>query len=138
MRVFYKTKLNDGVERTSRAEAAHLEFLLRRYAGDYLYHDIVRLEVNRRLSEEAEDGAAIYELMPEIYDRVNREVEQKLRSRIEEFFGENFRNRTYTLAYYNNVKRAIMLKGLKDLRIYLPWPRTFEVAVEFKFDYTTN
>ena len=90
------------------------------------------------MSDEAEDGAAIYELKPEIYERVNREVEQKLRSRIEEFFVENFRNRAHTLAYYNNVKRAIMLKGLKDLRIYLPWPRTFEVVVEFRLDYTTN
>ncbi|MGH9940121.1 MAG: DUF4127 family protein, partial [Blastocatellia bacterium] len=138
MRVFYKTKLNDGVERTSRAEAAHLEFLLHRYAGDYLYHDIVRLEINRRLREEAEDGAATYQLAPEKYERINQEVERKLRAQIEKFFDENFRNRTYTLAYYNNVKRAITLNGLKDLKIYLPWPRSFEVAVEYKLDYTTN
>ncbi|MGE0127226.1 MAG: DUF4127 family protein [Blastocatellales bacterium] len=136
MRVFYKTKLNDGVERTSRAEAAHLEFLLHRYAGDYLYHDIVRLDINRRLRQEAED--ATYQLTPEKYEQVNREVEQKLRAEIEKFFDENFRNRAYTLAYYNNVKRAITLKGLKDLKIYLPWPRTFEVVVEYKLDYTTN
>jgi len=138
MRVFYKTKLNDGVERTSRAEAAHLEFLLHRYAGDYLYHDIVRLEINRRLREEAEDGAATYQLTPEKYEQINREVEWKLRAQIEKFFDENFRNKTYTLAYYNNVKRAITLDGLKDLKIYLPWPRSFEVAVEYKLDYTTN
>jgi hypothetical protein len=138
MRVFYKTKLNDGVERTSRAEAAHLEFLLSRYAGDYLYHDVVRPEINRRLREEAGDGAAIYELPPEKYGRVNREVELRLRARIEEFFEENFRNRAYTLAYYDNVKRAIMPNGLKDLRIYLPWPRTFEVMIEYQLDYTVK
>ncbi|MGH9936553.1 MAG: DUF4127 family protein, partial [Blastocatellia bacterium] len=61
MRVFHKTKLNDGVERTSRAEAAHLEFLLHRYAGDYLYHDIVRLDITRRLREEAENGAGAFQ-----------------------------------------------------------------------------
>jgi len=138
MRVFYKTKLNDGVERASRAEAAHLEFLLHRYAGDYLYHDVVRLEINRRLREEADDGAATYQLTPEKYEEINQEVERKLRAQIEKFFDENFRNRTYTLAYYNNVKRAITLNGLKDLKIYLPWPRAFEVAVEYKLDYTTN
>jgi len=138
MRVFYKTKLNDGVERTARAEAAHLEFLLHRYAGDYLYHDIVRWEINRRLRDESEDGAATYQLTPEKYERVNGEVERKLREQVEKFFDENFRDRAYTLAYYNNVKRAITLKGLKDLKIYLPWPRTFEVAVEYKLDYTTN
>lgn len=136
MRVFYKTKLNDGVERTSRAEAAHLEFLLHRYAGDYLYHDIVRFDINRRLREESED--VIYQLAPEKYERVNQEVEQKLRAEIEKFFDENFRDRAHTLAYYNNVKRSITLKGLKDLKIYLPWPRTFEVVVEYKLDYITN
>ncbi len=138
MRVFYKTKLNDGVERTSRAEAAHLESLLYRYACDYLYHDIVRFDLNRRMRHESEGGAVTYQLTPEKYEQVNREVEQKLRAEIEKFFDENFRNRTSTLAYYNNVKRSITVKGLKDLKIHLPWPRAFEVAVEYKLDYTTN
>ncbi len=138
MRVFYKTKLNDGVERTSRAEAAHLEFLLHRYAGDYLYHDVVRPEINRQLREEAGESTATYELAQEKYDLINEEVERRLRAQIEKFFDENFRDRPSTLAYYNNVKRAITPKGLKDLKIYLPWPRAFEVVIEFKLDYATN
>jgi hypothetical protein len=138
MRVFYKTKLNDSVERTARAEVAHLEFLLHRYAGDYIYHDVVRLAVDRRLREEAKDGTVTYQLAPEKYEEVNREVEQRLKAEVGKFFAEHFQNRSYTLAYYNNVKRAITLKGLKDLKIYLPWPRTFEVVVEYKLDYSTN
>jgi hypothetical protein len=138
MRVFYKTKLNDSLERTARAEAAHLEFLLHRYAGDYIYHDIVRLEINRRLREELKDSAATYELTPEKHDRINREVEQKLKSEIERFFATHFQNKAFTLAYYNNIKRTITLKGLKDLKIYLPWPRTFEVVIEYKLNYVMN
>lgn len=138
MRVSYKTKLNDSDERAARAEAAHLEFLLHRFAGDYLYHDIVRLQIDRRLREEAKDGTVTFQLAPEKYEEVNREVEQRLKSEIEKFFAENFQNKSYTLAYYNNVKRAITLKGLKDLKIYLPWPRTFEVVVEYKLDYATQ
>jgi len=138
LRVFYKTKLNDSVERTARAEAAHLEFLLHRYAGDYLYHDVVRLEINRRLREESKDGTATYQLAPEKYEQVNREVEQRLKAEIEKFFADHFQNKEHTLAYYNNVKRTITPRGLKDLRIYLPWPRTFEVVVEYKLDYATN
>ncbi|MCI0524845.1 MAG: DUF4127 family protein [Acidobacteria bacterium] len=138
MRVFYRTKLNDSVERAARAEAAHLEFLLHRYAGDYLYHDVVRLEINRRLREESNDGTITYQLTPEKYEQVNREVEQKLKSEIEKFFAENFQGRSYTLAYYNNVKRAITLKGLRDVKIHLPWPRTFEVVIECKLDYAIN
>lgn len=139
MRVFYKTKLNDGVERTSRAEAAYLEFLLHRYAGDYLYHDLVRQEINVRLREEAKnDGTATYELAPPKYEAVNREVAEKLGAQLTRFFEEHFRNRPYTLAYYNNQKRAITPTGLKDLKIHLPWPRTFEVVVEYKLEYTTQ
>jgi hypothetical protein len=112
MRVFYKTRLNDSAERAARAEAAHLEFLLHRYAGDYLCRDLVR--------------------------PVNGEVEQKLRSEIEKFFAENFQNRTYTLAYYNNVRRSITLRGLKDLKIHLPPPGAVEIVIECRLDYATN
>jgi hypothetical protein len=139
MRVFFRTKLNDSFERASRALAAHLEMLLHRYAGDYLYHDIVRHEVNNRLREEAKnDGTVTYQLTPEKYERVNREVAARMRAEIEKFFAEHFQNRTYTVALYNNVKRTITLRGLKDLKVYLPWSRTFESAIEYKLDYATN
>jgi hypothetical protein len=139
MRVFFRTKLNDSFERASRATAAHLEFLLHRYAGDYLYHDRVRQEINARLREEArQDGTVTYQLTPQKYEQVNREVAEKMRLEIEKFFAAHFQNKTYTIALYNNVKRTITPRGLKDLRIYLPWSRTFESVIEYKLDYITN
>ncbi len=139
MRVFFRTRLNDSFERASRATAAHLEFLLHRYAGDYLYHDLVRQEINNRLREEAKnDGTITYQLTPQKYEQVNREVAEKMHAAIEKFFAENFQNKTYTVAFYNNAKRTITLRGLKDLKVYLPWSRTFEVVVEYKLDYTQN
>jgi hypothetical protein len=139
MRVFFRTKLNDSFERASRATAAHLEFLLHRYAGDYLYHDRVRQEINARLREEArQDGTVTFQLTPQKYEQVNREVAEKMRLEIEKFFAAHFQNKTYTIALYNNVKRTITPRGLKDLRIYLPWSRTFESVIEYKLDYITN
>lgn len=135
MRVFFRTKLNDRADRAARAEAAHLEFLLNRYAGDYLYHDLVRPEINRRLREEARDATLTNELPPPVYERINREVAEKLKAQLEKFFAANFQNQTYTLAVYRGVKRTITATGLKDLNIYLPWPRTFEAAIEFKLEY---
>ncbi len=136
MRVFFRTKLNDSFERASRAYAAHLEFLLHRYVGDYLYHDVVRQEINRRLREEARrDDSITYQLSPEKHAAVSREVAEKLGPLAQKFFEENFRGRTYTVAFYSNVKRTITITGLKDLNIYLPWARTFESVVEFKLDY---
>jgi Protein of unknown function (DUF4127) len=137
MRVFFRAKLNDGFERAARATAAHMEFLLHRYVGDYLYHTRVRPELNRRLREVA-GGTAGYELTPQQYESINREAADKLRAELDPFFAAHFRNRTYPIAIYNNVKRGITVNELKDLQIRLPWPRTFEAVVEYKLDYSPH
>ncbi|MBK9315754.1 MAG: DUF4127 family protein [Acidobacteria bacterium] len=138
MRVLFRTKLNDRPDRAARAEAAHLEFLLNRFAGDYLFHDIVRPEVNEKLRREVGDGTVTYELPQAVFDRVNREVEEKLRAQIESFFNDYFRGLTRTLAIYRGQERTITVNGLKRLNIYLPWSRTFEVVIEQTLDYSIN
>jgi hypothetical protein len=136
LRVFYRKHLNDALERATRTQAAQLELLLQRFANDYLYHDIVRPAVNSRLRAEAKDEAATYELAPEQHAEVNREVAEQLRALIERFFADYFQDRSYALAYQRGRDRVLKVAGLKDLNIYLPWARTFEVAIEFKLDYT--
>lgn len=136
MRVFFRTKLNDRPDRAARAEAAHLEFLLNRFAGDYLYHDIVRPEVNENLRRG--DSTITYELPPDVYERVNREVEEKLRARTVAFFDEYFKGEKRLLAIYRGAERTITVNGLSRLKIHLPWSRTFEVVIEQKLNYTSN
>ncbi len=138
MRVFFRTRLNDRPDRAARAEIAHLEFLLNRFAGDYLYHDIVRPEVDQRLRREARDGKATYELPPDVYERINREVEQRLSAQTEDFFNRYFKGMTRTLAIYRGRERTVTLDGLKRLRIYLPWSRTFEVVIDAEIAYSAN
>lgn len=138
MRVFYRKKLNDLLERATRTQVAQLEFLLHRFTGDYLYHDIVRPVVNEQLRTAAKDGTVTYELSAEKYAEVNREVETKLRAELEQFFAEYFQDRTYPLAFQRGQERVLKINGLKDLKIYLPWSRTFEVVVEFKLDHALN
>jgi len=127
MRVLFLERFNDGTARAARAEVAHLELLLHRYAGDYLYHDVVRPEVNRQLRE----GRKIPtdELSPDVYAEVNREVAGRLGPLIEKFFAEQFRDRTY---------QRLKVTGLRDVKIYLPWARTFEVVIEYRMDYQPN
>jgi len=138
MRVLFRTMLNDRADRAARAEAAHLEFLLNRFAGDYLYHDIVRLEVNRNLRREAGDTTMTYELTPQKYAEVNREVGQLLRTEVENFFDRYFKGIRRTLAFYRGVEKTITVTGLEELKIYLPWSRTFEVVIEQKLKYDAN
>lgn len=138
MRVFFRSKLNDRADRAARTEAAHLEFLLNRFAGDYLYHDIVRLDVNARLRGQAQNQEVTYEFTPQKYEEVNREVSQKLSAEIEKFFAGYFKGRTHRLAIYKGVEKTITVNGLKDLKVYLPWARAFECVIDFKLDYSAN
>ncbi len=138
MRVFFRTKLNDRADRAARTEAAHLEFLLNRFAGDYLYHSVVRPEVNEKLRREANDIEVTYELTPQKYEQVNREVGEKLKAQIERFFADYFKGHTHRLAIYKGVEKTITANGLSGLNVYLPWPRAFECVIEFKLDYSGN
>lgn len=138
MRVFLRSKPSNHAGRAASAEAAHLEFLLNRFAGDYLYHDIVRLEANARLRREAKDDEVTYELTPQKYEQVNREISEKMKAEIEKFFAGNFKGREYRLAIGAGPERAITANGLKDLKVHLPWPRAFECVIEFKLDYSVN
>ena len=138
MRVFFRSKLNDRADRAARTEAAHLEFLLNRFAGDYLYHDIVRLEINARLRAEAKTDEVTYEFTPERYAQINREVGEKLKAQTERFFADYFKGRTHRLAIYKGVEKTITVNGLNGLNIYLPWSRAFECVIELKLDYQAN
>lgn len=138
MRVFFRSKLNDRADRAARTEAAHQEFLLNRFAGDYLYHDIVRLEVNARLRGETKNQEVTYEFTPQRYEEVNREVSEKLKAQIEKFFADYFKGRTQRLAIYKGVEKTITVNGLKELKVYLPWARAFECVIEIKLDYSAN
>lgn len=138
LRVFFRSKLNDRADRAARTEAAHLEFLLNRFAGDYLYHDIVQQEINARLRTEAKVDESASEVTPERYAQLNREVSETLKTRIEQFFSEYFKGRTHRLAIYKGVEKTITVNELKGLNVYLPWPRTVECAIEFKLDYQSN
>ncbi len=133
LRVFSK-QLTDAPERAARATVSHFEFLLHRFAGDYLYHDIVRFEINAQLRKPP--AIPTDEFTDEMYNRINKQTQEKLQPLIEKFFAEHFQGRTYSLGTFNEQKRELNLTGLKGLKVYLPWPRTFESTIEYQFDYT--
>lgn len=136
MRVYNQQWLQRGRVKGRRAEArrtelAHLAFLLNRYAGDYLYHDLVRPEINARLREEAKrTGEITYQLDAERYAMVDRDVSQSLVPRLRDLFAAHFKGRRYSLAG----SRHVTLTGLREPRVYLPWARTFECVIEFQLE----
>lgn len=135
LRIFSK-QFTNAPERAARASVSHFEFLLHRFAGDYLYHDIVRFEINTQLRKPP--AIPTDEFSEEMYNRLNKQVQEKLQPLIEKFFVENFQGRSYPLGTFNERKRELKVTGLKGLKIYLPWPRTFEATIEYQFDYGIN
>jgi hypothetical protein len=135
LRVFSK-QLTDAPERAARASASHFEFLLHRFAGDYLYHNIVRFDINAQLRKPP--AIPTDEFIDEMYNRINKQTQEKLQPLIEKFFAEHLQGRVYPLGTFNEQKRELKLNALKKLKIYLPWPRTFEATIEYQFDYTIH
>ena len=131
---FFSKQFTDAPERAARASVSHFEFLLHRFAGDYLYHDVVRFDINAQLRKPP--AIPTDEFTEEMYSRTNKQVQEKLQPLIEQFFAEQFQGRVYPLGTFNEQKRELKLDALKRLKIYLPWPRTFESTIEYQFDYS--
>ncbi len=133
LRILSAAVTGDSPEKAMRAQAAQIAFLLHRFCGDYIYHDVVRFEINQELRKGSTDPTD--EFTGDLYRRINRRTEEQLRPRIEEFFRRHFRGRSYPVAAAG-ASAAMIIRDLTDLRIRLPWPRTFEVTVEYKVNYS--
>ncbi len=131
MRILAVKRFGSDPDQAARSLTAHLEFLLNRFSGDYLYHDIVRLQVNRELREDA--NTPTDEFTKEIYDRVSRDIGKRLRPLVEDFHARHFKGQTYNLNE-KLPRHFLKIANLRDISIYLPWPRTFEVTLRYAME----
>lgn len=117
--------------RRAEAEVAHLQFLLNRFAGDYLYHDVVRPVVNQRLREAAaQESFTLSELTPERRAWAERSVTADLEPRMDAFFRTHFLDRRYAI----DRGRQLRVTGLREVRVTLPWARTFECRIDGRIE----
>lgn len=108
-----------------RRETAQKEFLLHRVANDYAYHKSTRptayriLEDWDKIARDETDGS----MLAGITDFVRRDLQKGT----ERLFREQFLGRPFSAG-----DRRYVLTGLEDLHIWLPWPRVYEVRLEFR------
>jgi hypothetical protein len=108
-----------------KRELAQREFLLHRFVNDFAYHKYTRpqayalIDASPRASREETYGAA--------FDEVNSFVEQDLRGHLDQVFNDEFLGRKF----YAGTKQYEVTE-LSDVKIFLPWPRAYEVRLEFK------
>lgn len=105
-------------------EVAQREFLLHRFVNDYAYHKYTRPEAYKMIddipgeSREELDGAAAGE--------VNDFVRRDLTKHLERYFNDQFLGHRFFAGTGEYV-----FTGLTDVKIWLPWPRAYEVRLEF-------
>jgi hypothetical protein len=105
-------------------ELAQREFLLCRYADDYAYHKFTR-PVAYTMILSANHDEVYGEDFFELDDFVDRDMEKNIQRTFDrEFMGQRFTagDKTYEIC------------GLENVRVWLPWPRAYEVRLQFKLE----
>lgn len=106
-------------------EVAQREFLLHRYVNDFAYHKFVR-PLAYQLIDSSRD-ASRDETYGEEFNEINRFVRQDLEKYLDQYFNDQFLGRRFFAG-----TKQYAVSGLSDVKIFLPWPRAYEVRLEFR------
>jgi hypothetical protein len=105
-------------------EVALRKFVLHRLVNDFEYHTFVRPEAYAMVKQMPNSTKA--EASGDDYERLNKYVSEDMKKRLIEQFGAQLRG----TRFYVGAKQYEIV-GLKDVVAFLPWPRAYEVRLEF-------
>ena len=108
-------------------EIAEREFLLHRFVNDYDYHKYTRPVAYKLL--ESLPNASREETYGRDFQLVNGFVKRDLGKHLTDTFDKEFLGQHFMA---NNKQYEV--SGLDDVKIFLPWPRVYEVRIEFKME----
>lgn len=121
--------LGKRIERNPvRRELAQREFILHRLVNDYGYHRWVRPAAFELVDKDPYGTRE--EAYGQAFDRLQSWVARNTRALLERYFNEHFKGVEF-LAGGDKYR----ITGLRDVRISLPWPRAFEVRIDYAFEY---
>ena len=109
------------------AELARTEFLLHRLVNDHAYHKFTRPLAYRLI--DATVGSSREETTAEDHMVVNSFVRRDLSKYLGEYFRDWFFGETI-----HTGEGDYRISGINDSRIWLPWPRAYEVRLEFRLE----
>ncbi len=105
-------------------ELAQREFLLHRYVNDFIYHKYIRpsayslIDSLSRASREETYGAE--------FEQVDALVRVNMTKELTRVFNEQFNGKSFFAG-----DGQYTFTGLSDVKVFLPWPRAYEVRLEF-------
>jgi hypothetical protein len=112
-----------------RRELAQRVFLLHRLVNDYGYHKYVR-PVAYQIADD-EPGATREEAYGEAFINLQRWVARNTKALVEKYYKDQFEGRRFQAD-----GTAYQISAIRNIAVTLPWPRAFEVRIEFKFEVT--
>lgn len=107
-----------------KRELAQREFLLHRFVNDFAYHRYTRPLAYSMVLTTTRDE--VYGLD---YADMNDFVQRDLQKHLEYYFEGQFDGRRFYAG-----SEPFIFSGIRDIKIWLPWPRCYEVRLEFKLD----
>lgn len=106
-------------------ELARREFLLHRFVNDYAYHRFVRPQAYSMI--DASHTGSREETYGEAFKEVNDFVKGDVYKYLEYYWHEEFEGKRFFAG-----NQQYELSGLSNIKIFLPWPRAYEVRLEFQ------
>ncbi len=105
-------------------ELARREFILHRFINDYCYHKFVRPLAFQFI--DSTPSASREETYGPAFDQVNDLVQARLREYLEDTFQKQFLGQRFFAG-----NKQYEIDALQNIKIFLPWPRAYEVQLEF-------
>ncbi len=106
-------------------EIAQREFLLHRFVNDYAYHKFTRPKAYALI--DASPRASREETYGEAFQEIDQFVRSDLAQYLQEFWTQDFEGKRFFAG-----QKEYQLTALTDQRVFLPWPRAYEVRLEFR------
>lgn len=110
-------------------ELALREFLLHRFVNDFGYHRYVRPQAYRMI--DSSPRASREETYGDAFDEVDSFVRAELGHHLEDTFKSQFLGKKFFVG-----SKQYEITRLENVEIGLPWPRAYEVRLEFKMQAT--
>jgi hypothetical protein len=108
-------------------EVAQREFLLHRLVNDYAYHMYTRPRAYQMIEDD--EVGTTEEIYGDEYEKVNTFVQHDLSDRLQTYFSDQFLGRRFFAG-----TQEYAFSGITDVKIWLPWPRPYEVRLEFHLE----
>jgi hypothetical protein len=108
-----------------KRELAQREFVLHRFVNDFAYHKYTRPEAYKLIDSMAR--ASREETYGEEFATVNDFVRRDMEKHLQKFYAEQFLGKTFFAG-----TRQYRISGLEGVKVGLPWPRAYEVRLDFR------